>query len=766
MKNADVTFIISKTDCTLCYGEIERAVARLPYINIIQVNYLAKEIYIHYQSKYLTAELIQKKIESLGYGAVNKKIVETEAQALLAFKKKLYYYLFCLSIFLTLLLTIGSLPLLTSSRFLCNRYLHWFLASIIQLSLGSWVIYKNSYVLFLKENISSQLIGPLLTLGLYCYAFYLTFFDTYYPLGCLPAYYALSSYMLLFLFATFLLNEAVAATRKEQIEQMNKDFPDYVTVLRPKTMYADIRQWIRIPSNHVRKYDVMLIHPHDYIIADGIVLDGGTYVTETAISGNPFPVFKKYKDLIISGSKNLTKTLTIRVLHAGNTTTYNHTVYQATALFKKKITEWLPLFMLETYYLPLCMLMSTLFLLTYTLLFPLYPPTLLTTLSSLCLIFSIVFIPFTRFFVTAIQTCYFYEALKHDILFAHPYALETLHTVNHIIFNKTGTITLGIPHVVSHLFFIPTRKSSLLFPHELPNYEAKQRFIAELIKATKNVSTNPFIHAIATFLDSLFDNLTERHALPKEEEYPSGLEAIVNNQTVIIGPRSLMKRYRISMPPIIAARSKELSPSIPHFFVTINRKCIALFIFDDRVHPHMITLVDNLHAMNYKTSMLVEQTPPFQKNTPIQHTVSALLPEDKHRAVLNLKTTSNDICMIGSGINDAPSLAEATIGITFATAPRVALLFADIIVQSTHTLTHLPSLIRYTKQNNQLLSYFLYIAYFFALIACPLWYISMHRYIITTITQSLLISLIYSLCTLSVTLILWHSSHLIWKNKE
>src|SRR3989344_5374413 len=423
------------------------------------------------------------------------------------------------------------------------------------------------------------------------------------------------------------------------------------------------KEIIDIKTEELVKGDRVLVKPGEKIPVDGIVIDGESSVNESMVTGESRPISKKKGDKVTGGTINQDGSLTIEVSKTGADTAISqimklireaqaskpnvqHLADQAAAvLFYVAVVAGASSFAYWMFISPQgAVFAATVAVAAVVVACPhalgLAIPTVTTITSTL--------------------------GAKNGILIKDMKGLEIARKISYVVFDKTGTLTKGEFGVVDVMM----------------NQESKIKN-QELLKLAAAVELNSQ-HSIAKgIVQDAKNKGLKISTVKKFKSYPGrGAEGIVDNRFVIVGNITLMKDLRIHDSKFIIPDSK-IKAATP-VYVAINNKLTGIILLADIIREESKTVVKRLHDMGIKIAMLTGDTPDVANETGKQlnmDTVFAqVLPKDKVNKIKQLQQDGNIVAMVGDGVNDAPSLTQAHVGIAIGAGTDVAVESADIVL--------------------------------------------------------------------------------------
>ena len=437
--------------------------------------------------------------------------------------------------------------------------------------------------------------------------------------------------------------------------------------LQPKTARVERNGGYEdIPLENVQPGDILLVRPGEKIAVDGEVTKGGSYVDESMISGEPVPVAKSPGDCVIGGTVNGDSALTFRATHVGRDTMLSQIVAevqraQGTRLPIQSLAD-----RVVAVFVPIVIAIAVLTVLVW-LAVGLSPALGLALVAGVSVL--IIACPCAMGLATPTSIMVGTgRAAELGVLFRKGDALQRLDEARVVAFDKTGTLTEGRPRLT-----------------RLETVEGQDEdTVLRLVAAAEAQSEHPIARAIV-------EAASERGlTLPQAEQMRAigghGLSAQVEGQDLLIGTARLMEREGVAFDTLNETAADVSDNGQSPVFIAIDGQLAGLIGVADRVKPTTRAALDALRREGLKIAMITGDTPAtahaIAADLGIDHVEAGVLPADKRRTVQALRDTHGAVAFVGDGINDAPALAEADIGIAVGTGTDVAIESADVVLMS------------------------------------------------------------------------------------
>ncbi|WP_440896420.1 heavy metal translocating P-type ATPase [Amphibacillus sp. Q70] len=412
--------------------------------------------------------------------------------------------------------------------------------------------------------------------------------------------------------------------------------------------------------------DLIFIKPGERIAADGIIQQGQSSIDESALTGESIPVTKTDNDHVFSGTMNTSGSLTIRVTKEASQSMMQKIMNMVKVAQNEKSPSQLFIERFENVYVKTVLIIVSLmmflphYLLGWSWIDTIYRAMILLVVASPCALVASI----TPAMLSAIS-----NGARQGILFKNGIHLENLAQVNAIAFDKTGTLTAGTPKVTDFLIKEGEQKNKIVHT------------VAHIEKGSSHPLAEAIVAYSKTFAETELDiSLTTTQMT---EETGKGVHAIIDGQKWMVGsPKIFMEN---SGDRWYSQEIKQLTNQAKTLvYVSRNDEIVAIIALKDKVRADTIEAMKIFQKNNIHTVMLTgdnqDTAAAIAKETGINHYVASCMPDDK---VTFLKTLSDEYettMMVGDGINDAPALATADIGVAMGAGTDIALDTADIVL--------------------------------------------------------------------------------------
>ena len=417
-----------------------------------------------------------------------------------------------------------------------------------------------------------------------------------------------------------------------------------------------------VPLDAVQVGDRLRVRPGEKVPVDGVVLEGTSAIDESMISGEPIPVEKVAKDKVVGGTVNGTGALIMRAEKVGAETLLSRIVAMVAEAQRSRAPIQKLADTVSGYFVPIVVVIAALTFVVWSLVGP--EPRMAHALINAVAVL-IIACPCALGLATPMSIMVATgKGATMGVLFKNAEAIETLRKVDTLVVDKTGTLTEGKPKLVSVLPVAGLAESELL----------------HLAASLERGSEHPLAAAIT--------NGAEERGVPivEVQKFTSvtgkGVKGVVDGKTVALGNRSLMSDLRVNIVGVAEQAEKLRSDGQTAMFVSIDDKVAGLVGVADPIKASTPEAIRVLHQENIRIVMLTGDSKTTAQAVAgklgIDDVIAEVLPDQKVDVVKRLQSEGRFVAMAGDGINDAPALAQAQVGIAMGTGTDVAMESAGV----------------------------------------------------------------------------------------
>jgi len=652
--------------CASCVAHVERALAKVDGVSSVSVNLATERAHLTLSKAIPNTTLIQSVVQA-GYSAHIPQVADKNQSEKHEAERLQLLRQFKLSL-------AGALPvfILEMGAHVIPAFHYWLMTNlgiwnwIIQATLTTLVMFGPGRVFYLKGLPALARFAPdmnslvaLGSLAAWGYSLVATFLPSALPTGTVNVYYEAAAVIVTLILLGRLMESKARGRTSDAISRLIKLQPHTATrVSNGKLETVDIDQ--------IQMGDSLLIRPGDRVSLDGEITEGSSFVDESMMTGEPIPVSKSVGDPVIGGTLNTNGSLTYRVAKIGKDTVLAQIINlvenaQSSKLpiqaLVDKITQW---------FVPAVMLIALITFLVWLIFGP--EPSLSYALVNAVAVL-IIACPCAMGLATPTSIMVGTgRAATMGLLFRRGSALQSLAEIKTIAFDKTGTLTEGKPRLTDFIVAPEFEKNHLL----------------ALAAAAEQHSEHPIAHALVQAAE------TENITLGKLESFEaipgSGLSARVSGEKIVIGADRLFNNLNISLDEFSNAAKTLADHGKTPIYMAVNNRVAAVMALADTVKPDTADAVAALHTLGFKIAMITGDNKRTAQvigdQLGIDLVIAEVMPEQKVAAIKQLRNKEGAIAFVGDGINDAPALAEADLGLAIGTGSDIAIESADLVLVS------------------------------------------------------------------------------------
>lgn len=704
--------------CAACATTIETAIRQVPGVADCSVNFALSQAKVQYDPGQTNLATIQAAVEDAGYQAgviseigdttvidEQERVKKTEARKL---KQKVI-----IGSTLSLLLVIGSLPMMLP--FHVPGIPHWLHDPWVQLILSFPVFVWCGQSFFIGAGKAWQRgtadMNTLVALGTgaaYLYSLVATFAPTLFESQNLApdVYYEPAAVIITLILLGRYLEQQARSKTSEAIRQLMGLQPKTARVIRQQ-------QEIDLPITQVVINDIIVVRPGEKIPVDGEVIAGSSSVDESMITGEPIPVSKQPGDEVIGATLNKTGSFQFRAQRVGKDTVLAQIVQLVQDAQNSKAPVQKLADQVVAIFVPVVIIIAIITFITWFYFTRHLSLALVTTVSVL-----IIACPCALGLATPTSIMVGTgKGAENGILIKSADSLELAEKIKILVLDKTGTLTQGKPTVTD---YITTVGISIIDRHESDPAEIK---LLRLAAALERYSEHPLAEAVVEYAKIQGVILP----LPEVKDFQAvagmGVQGQVETRWVQIGTQRWMQELGIETTPLENQGSQWEMATKTTAWIAVDGKIAGLLGITDPIKPSTPQAVKALKKMGLQVVMLTGDNPKtaaaIGREAGIEEIFAQVLPQEKADIIKQLQLSGKRVAMVGDGINDAPALAQADIGIAIGTGTDVAMAASDITLIS-GDLTGIVTAMQLSRATLQNIRQNLFFAYIYNVISIPL----------------------------------------------
>lgn len=686
----EITLSIGGMSCATCVNHVEKALNKVSGVEKATVNLATEKANIIGDN--LEVETLIKAVNDAGYEA--KYINEQQSNFIKPKQSTLWPVFFSAIFTFPLILPMLLTPL--NINWMLPGWIQLLLATPIQFILGAR-FYRNAWKAIKTFTGNMDLLVAIGTSAAYGLSVYQLINS--WNVNYTSHLYFESSAVIITL---VLLGKWLEARAKHQTTKAIESLSE----LRPET--ARVRNGEQekiIPINQVKKGDIVVIKPGEKIAVDGVILEGSSSSDESMITGESLPVSKKKGDAVTGGTINGEGLLIIKTTAIQSETMLSKIIQMVESAQVQKAPIQRIVDRVSIIFVPTILFLAFITLIVWGLTTHHWQQALLNAVAVLVIACPCALglaTPTAIVVGTGV-------AARHGILIKDAQSLETIHNIKAVAFDKTGTLTIGKPELVAFDVAKNLDKNKLLA-------------IAASIQLG---SEHPLAKAI--LIKANETHLNYDYAQNIEIIAGSGIKAQVELEQYYLGNTHWMESLNADFSFFKENESKFQDKGYTISWLarknTDKVDILALLVFSDIIRPEAAPAIKALHKLNIKTIMLTGDNSNVANNVGKQLSIDEIIaqvsPQDKADKIYQIQRSYGKIAMIGDGINDAPALAAADIGIAMGTGTDVAMHTASITLMRGNPLL-IADAIDISRRTYNKIKQNLFWAFFYNLIGIPL----------------------------------------------
>lgn len=631
-------FKIKGMHCASCVTVIEKSLKKNQGVIEAIVNLANENVVVSYTPDLIDENKIIKSIEQSGYKVVKAKVEKDETDEL---KRKLI-----ISLILTLPVFILSM-ILKHDFMPYQGFVMFILATFVQFFIG-WEFYRNAFYALKDFSANMDTLVAMGTTAAYFYSIYLLFWTQAHHF-----YFETSSVLI----TVIILGRYLEKKAKKKTGDAIRKLIDF----SPKTavVFKDRREEI-IPVENIEAGDIVVIKPGEKIPADGTVVEGNSFVDESAVTGEPIPVEKKYGDIVISGSVNQHGSFKFRAERVGKDTVLQRIIRLIQEVQNTKIPVQKMVDTISSYFVPVVIIIAvSTFLIRFYFLNNELSISIMAAVSVLVIACPCALGLATPVAVVAGTGI----AAGNGILFRNPEVIEITGKIRNLIVDKTGTITKGKPEVID---VVP-------FSGDMDSKE-----ILKVTASLENNSEHPLAKAI------MVQNKNGIYKTDNFRSFPGyGVQGTIENKKYYAGNTEFIEKKGINTDFCKERLDEFQNKGLTTILLADENKIFGVIATGDKLKDDSKQAIELLTKENINIYLVTgdnkKAAEKIAEEAGIKNIYSEVLPDNKVKIVGALKRYGIT-GFVGDGINDAPAIAQADVGFVMAAGSDISTEAGDIVL--------------------------------------------------------------------------------------
>jgi P-type Cu+ transporter len=655
----EVELDVTGMDCVNCAGSIKTYLEKLNGIHSADVNFTSEVAIVAYNPNVININDIVGDIRKLGYD-----VIEEEDEEDIDKIKKGILESDKLNLIISAVLTIFVIIISMSGHSgLYDLNISRNISLIILFTLATYIVFKNGKrfirgAFISAKNLKSDM-NTLISLGVLSSYIYSTVIAINHVFGLNitalrnshEVYYETAAMIITLILTGNFLETVLKSKTQTSIKKLKELQTKFVNVIRNG-------EDLLIPFKKVKVNDIVIIRSGDKIPVDGIINEGYCVIDESAMTGESALTEKRTGDDLISGTLMKNGFVKMKAVKVGDETTLSKIIKLVKEASNSKPQIQRLADKISAIFVPVVVGIAILtFLIWFLIIGSIFEESLLYAVSVL-----VIACPCALGLASPMAVVIGVgRAAENGILFNNVEAIEKLNKIDTICFDKTGTVTTGEMAVKSIKAFNGITENELM----------------KTVFSIEKYSNHPVAKSVINYcIDKKFEIYSDTRDIINDEGL--GISGFVNEKKVLIGNRSFMEKNSIYLP------AESSGNNFKSLFVGIDGELTGLIDFEDRIKDNAKETVGKMHKNGLELFLISgdgqEVTTKVANELGIRNFSFKTLPQDKEKIISDLQAQNKNVAMIGDGINDAPSLARANVGIAVGTGQDIAIDSSDVIL--------------------------------------------------------------------------------------
>lgn len=675
--------------CAMCAKTIENTFSDVKGVEV-KVNVGAGKVLATYDESETSLVEIADLINQAGYKAVLEENLEDAKLSRKKMKREIAIaIIFSLPLLWAMFGHIALFDFLYVPSVLMNGYFQLVISGVVQFYIGKR-FYIGAYKSIRKKVLGMDILVVLGTTSAYLYSIYLLYRQAVAPVMHPEYYFEISALIItMVLLGNYFEHKAKERTTDALVELLN------LGAKEARRLEGD--QEIMVPIESVLKNDLIIVRANEKIPVDGVIVKGQTYVDESMITGESIPVQKKKGSKVIGATMNQQERIMLKAERVGSDTMLNQIISTVEEASAQKLPIQRTADKIASWFVPLVVSIAIInFIVHFGFLNFSFNESFVRSVAIL-----VISCPCALGLATPTSILVGNgKAAQNHILYKGGEFFELANKIEAVAFDKTGTLTIGKPVVTDFL---------------------GDESVLSLIYSVENESTHPISMAVSAYAKERNAEVYEVKDFKTVEG--KGIQAIVKDQKVAIGSIKLMKSLGYAIENFENDYESLIEMAKTTNFIAIDGKVVAMYAVRDEIKDTSPSVIKAMHERGLETIMITgdhqKVADAIAKELGIHTVYAEVLPHEKAKIVEKIQKSGKIVAFVGDGINDAPALKLADVGIAMGHGTDVAIDSSDVTLMS-HDLGLVIKAIEMSKATLRNIHQNFFWAFSYNLVAIPL----------------------------------------------
>ncbi|MDA2779390.1 heavy metal translocating P-type ATPase [Bacillus cereus group sp. Bc002] len=653
-------FTVSGMTCAACANRVEKRLNKLEGVNEATVNFALESATVDFNPDEINVNEMKSAITKLGYklelksdeqdGSTDHRLQEIERQK----KKFIVSFILSFPLLWAMVSHFSFTSFIYLPDMLMNPWVQMALATPVQFIIGGQ-FYVGAYKALCNKSANMDVLVALGTSAAYFYSVYLSIQSIGSSEHMTDLYFETSAVLITLIILGKLFEAKAKGRSSEAIKKLMGLQAKTATVVRDGTE-------MKILIEEVVAGDIVYVKPGEKIPVDGEIVEGKSAIDESMLTGESIPVDKTIGDVVIGSTMNKNGFLKVKATKVGRDTALAQIIKVVEEAQGSKAPIQRVADQISGIFVPVVVGIA---IITFAVWMIFVTPGDFGGALEKMIAVLVIACPCALGLATPTSIMAGSgRSAEYGILFKGGEHLEATHRLDTVILDKTGTVTNGKPVLTDVIVADGFHEEEIL----------------RLVGAAEKNSEHPLAEAIV-------DGIKEKKIdIPSSETFEAipgfGIESVVEGKQLLIGTRRLMKKFNIDIEEVSKSMEELEREGKTAMLIAINKEYAGIVAVADTVKDTSKAAIARLKKMGLDVVMITgdntQTAQAIAKQVGIDHVIAEVLPEGKAEEVKQLQAQGKKVAMVGDGINDAPALATADIGMAIGTGTDVAMEAADI----------------------------------------------------------------------------------------